>query len=113
MATVNEEIKLKFTAEELFKRIDEREKEREKKMPDERAALEQMFEAYQRMKDLGWKEAIYCPKDGTYFDAIEAGSTGIFKCRYHGEWPNGSWFAEDGGDLWPARPILFRREVNK
>lgn len=77
-------------------------------MPTEKDAIEAMWSAYQRLKELGWNEAIYCPKDGTPFDAIEPGSTGIFRTHYSGEWPKGSWWAEDAGDLWPARPCLYR-----
>ena len=70
-------------------------------------ALLNLFEAYQDLKRLGWNDAIYCPKDGTWFDAIEAGSTGIHNCQYQGQWPNGGWWVADG-DVWPSRPILFR-----
>lgn len=77
-------------------------------MPDERSAINAMFEAWQRLKELGWREAIYCPKDGTTFDAIEAGSSGIQECYYEGKWPNWHWWALDEGDLWPSRPILYR-----
>lgn len=77
-------------------------------MPDEQAALQVMFSAWERLKELGWREAMYCPKDGTAFDAIEAGSTGIHTCFYEGEWPDGHWWIAEAGDLWPARPILFR-----
>lgn len=77
-------------------------------MPDAKAALRQMMDAYLRLKELGWREAIYCPKDGTVFEAIEPGSTGIFRTHYAGDWPTGGWWAEDGGDLWPASPCLFR-----
>lgn len=78
------------------------------RMPDDKAALDQMQDAYTRLKKLGWRDAIYCPKDGTEFDVIEAGSTGIFPCHYEGDWPNGCWWVSDGGDLWPSRPILYR-----
>lgn len=77
-------------------------------MPDENAALRVMFNAYQRLRELGWGEAIYCPKDGTYFDAIEAGSMGVHACTYWGEWPKGGWWVADDNDLWPSHPILFR-----
>ncbi len=73
----------------------------------EASALVAMFNAYQALKRLGWGDIIYCPKDGTHFDAIEAGSTGIHDANYEGEWPNGHWWAYDG-DMWPSRPILFR-----
>jgi hypothetical protein len=81
---------------------------RARRMPDERAAIDAMFEAWLRLKELGWKEAQYCPKDGSRFDVIEPGSTGIHRCRYEGEWPKGSWWIEGDGDLWPSRPVLFR-----
>ena len=76
-------------------------------MPDEAAALKQLDDAHTRLKELGWSEAIYCPKDGSMFSAIEAGSTGIHTCRYEGKWPDGRWWVYDG-DVWPARPILWR-----
>lgn len=82
---------------------------RAERMPDELAALAAMFEAYQRLKELGWNDASYCPKDGSTFKVIEAGSTGIFDCHYSGEWPDGHWWTHDGGDLWPSRPMLFKR----
>lgn len=77
-------------------------------MPDDHAALLALGHAHQRLEDLGWRDAIYCPKDGTVFEVIEAGSTGIHDCRYEGEWPKGSWWVLAEGDLWPSRPILFR-----
>ena len=77
-------------------------------MPTEQSAIDMMFEAFDRLRqDFGWREAIYCPKDGSSFEVLEAGSTGIFPCHYEGEWPTGSWCIEqDGGS--PSRPVLFR-----
>lgn len=77
-------------------------------MPDEKAAISMLFDAFQRLKELGWAEASYCPKDGSTFDAIEVGSTGIHRTHYSGVWPNGCWWIEAHGDLWPCRPILYR-----
>lgn len=87
------------------------EEDRAKIMPTEDAALRVMFAAYQRLKELGFKEAIYCPKDGGTFDAIEAGSTGIGTCSYDGEWPTGRWWMHEAGDMWPSRPILWRKKA--
>lgn len=81
--------------------------DREQRMPDEQAAIRAMFDAWQRLKELGWREAIYCPKDGTHFQSIEPGSTGIHDCSYEGEWPKGSWWVYDG-DIWPSHPCLFK-----
>ncbi len=97
----------KTEAEAIWVECERKKAEREKKMPDENAALKQMFEAYTRLKELGWKEAIYCPKDGSMFSSIEAGSTGIHRTSYDGKWPTGRWWSYDG-DMWPARPILWR-----
>lgn len=81
---------------------------RKEQMPDERAAICALFDAYQRLKELGWADARYCPKDGREFDAIEIGSTGIHRCHYSGVWAEGSfWVASDGG-LWPSNPVLYR-----
>ena len=72
------------------------------------AALLSLFEAYRRLKDMGWRDITYCPKDGTVFESISAGSTGIHRCYYTGEWPKGCWWVMEAGDIWPARPILWR-----
>lgn len=66
-----------------------------------------MHDAYTRLTELGWWDASYCPKDGSHFQAIEAGSTGIHDCAYWGAWPTGGWNIFDG-DVWPSRPILFK-----
>ena len=95
-------------ADAIWKQACAERERRAETMPDERAAINAMWEAWQRLKELGWKEAIYCPKDGTVFDAIEPVSTGIQSCYYDGEWPDGHWWAMDTNDLWPSRPILFR-----
>lgn len=78
------------------------------RMPDEKSALQAMMDAYTRLRDMGWDDATYCPKDGSHFQAIEVGSTGIHDCNYTGEWPKGHWWVYDG-DVWPSRPILFKR----
>lgn len=96
----------------MLAEIEAAETERAKIMPDEEAALKVMFAAYQRLQELGFRPAIYCPKDGTLFDAIEAGCTAIGTCHYDGEWPKGRWWMHSGGDLWPSRPILWRAKVD-
>lgn len=95
-------------ADSLLARIDAAQKRRETAMPDEQSAIRHMWDGWYRLKDFGWNDATYCPKDGSEFDAIEAGSTGIHKCSYQGEWPKGHWWIHADGDLWPSLPILFR-----
>lgn len=94
----------------LLAEIEEADEKRKESMPDQESALTQMLQAYLRLKELGWRDAVYCPKDGTMFEVIEAGSTGIHECNYQGEWPNGSWWVYADGDACSSRPILFRRK---
>lgn len=77
-------------------------------MPTEHDVLRALMQCYGRLQDLGWRDIIHCPKDGTVFDSISFGSTGIHDCHYDGEWPTGSWWVHEAGDLWPARPIVYR-----
>lgn len=75
---------------------------------NEEPILVEMFLQYRKLKDLGWNDIIYCPKDGTTFLSISAGSTGVHRCHYDGEWPRGFWWIQDAGDIWPAHPILWK-----
>lgn len=95
-------------ARAMWKDVEATRKARAAKLPDEKAALDAMCEAYHRLHELGWRDATYCPKDGSGFAVIEAGSTGIHHCTYSGEWPNGTWLVHGDDDLWPSKPILFR-----
>lgn len=94
--------------ERIWAKADEAKIKRAADMPTEQNALDIMFQAWLRLKELGWNDAIYCPKDGSVFDAIECGSSGIHPCHYEGEWPKGTWWVHEAGDLWPSRPTLYR-----
>lgn len=74
----------------------------------EEKLLMQMLDATEGLKACGWRDIEYCPKDGSRFLAITPGSTGVFPHYYQGEWPDGSWWCEAHGDLWPSRPILWK-----
>jgi hypothetical protein len=63
----------------LLNLIDARDKWRQEVMPDEREAIMMMFEAWQRLKELGWRDAEYAPADGRPLELLEIGSTGIHK----------------------------------
>lgn len=103
---------LENEAKEIMARIEADDARRREIMPDEQAAIRMFFESWLRLKELGWREAVYCPKDGTWFDAIEPGSTGVHNCHYSGEWPKGRWLIAEHGDLYPSRPALFRERPN-
>lgn len=95
-------------ADEIVRLCDEADVKRKNDMPTERDAINAMQQAYIRLRDFGWREAIYCPKDGRTFKVIENGSTGIHDCHYEGKWPKGTWWVHSEGDLWPSRPCLFK-----
>lgn len=110
-ATQEDGTRIKLSKDEcrqMLVEIEAEDKRRKLNIPDEATALRVMMDAFTRLRDMGWREAIYCPKDGSVFEVIEVGSTGIFKCHYEGEWPKGSWWIHDCGDLWPSRPTLWR-----
>jgi len=86
----------------LWQSAKESERLRAERMPDEQAAIRGLFEAWLRLKELGWKEPQYCPKDGSSFKVIELGSTGIFDCYYQGEWPDGLYMVSDERDIYPT-----------
>ncbi len=92
-------------ADQLWAHVEREEARRLALIPDEQAALRLLMDAYIRLKEFGWNDAIYCPKDGRVFDAIEVGSTGIHPCVYIGEWPDGGWWIDDC----PSRPVLYRQ----
>lgn len=93
---------------DIMRAADEEKARRASDMPDEEAAIRAMHRAYQRLRDLGWAEISYSPKDGTVFEALEAGCVVPGRCHYMGEWPNGGWLMHSDNDLWPSRPILWR-----
>jgi hypothetical protein len=95
-------------ANEIIARADAEDARRKALIPDEAAAIRLFFDAHLRLKELGWREAIYCPKDGTEFLVIEPGSTGQHRCIYMGEWPKGSWWIQDDEGGSPSRPALFK-----
>lgn len=98
-------------AEAILEAARKEESARAERMPDEQSAISAMFQAWLRLKELGWREAMYCPKDGSTFHAIEAGSTGIHECSYDGKWPDGHYLIYADGDIWPSHPILFKASL--
>ena len=70
--------------------------------------MKEIMRLTNEMREEGWREIAYCPKGGTLFWAWEPFSSLPYKCSYRGEWPTGSWLAYTDGDIWPARPSLFK-----
>jgi hypothetical protein len=80
---------------------------RAQRMPDEAAALRQMFDAWTRLKELGFKEARHAPR-GHVVQVIEVGSTGLHEGYLDEKTKSALFWLLDNGDLWPSRPILYR-----
>lgn len=79
--------------------------ERAVRLPDEAACLRALMDGFSRLKELGWRDAVYAPTDGTPLVLIEAGSTGIHQGYRDDE---RRFWIEGDSDIWPSRPILFR-----
>lgn len=101
----------KSEADALWAHVEAEKARRAALMPDEEAARKLFFDAWLRLKDFGWNDACYCPKDGRLFDVIEAGSQGIHVCNYEGDWPKGSYWIHSDGDMSPSRPVLYRERI--
>lgn len=87
--------------------IEAEKRQRAEAMPTEDDAIKAMFSAWERLKELGWREAMYAPQDGRMLQFIEAGSTGI----HHGHKDGKFTWLHEASDLWPSNPILFRDAV--
>lgn len=96
--------------EAMWERAKTEETKRATDMPDDKSAIRALWSAQQRLKELGWREGCYSPRDGTHFQVTEIGSTGIFDCDCHGIWPNCTWTTYDEHDAFPSSkpPLLFR-----
>lgn len=97
-------------AASLWEAAERAQKDRAERMPDEQAAIRAMHDAYNRLKELGWKQGVHIPRDGTKVRVIELGSTGIFDCTCTGEWPHCTWTTYDETDAYPSsqHPALFK-----
>lgn len=92
-------------AEDLWARAQAAQRTRAADMPTEQDALNRLFECWLRLKELGWREAVYMPKDHSIHPLIECGSTGIHN-GYHDE--TGRYWIVSDNDSWPSSPILYR-----
>ena len=82
-------------ANQIMVNVDAADDRRRKEIPDVFSALSKMLDIMQRMQEFGWRDAIYCPKDGSHFALIHYQSSGIFFGCYIGEWPTGDIHYQD------------------
>lgn len=72
---------------------------------EEQKVINEMFTAYDKLRQMGWQDGVYAPKDGKLFWSIEAGSTGVFKTQY---FDGVGFFSTDEEDSYPTNPILWK-----
>lgn len=111
--TLSDGSRVALTADEakaLWEAVEASQEKAKADFPNEQSALREISRAMQRLRDFGWRDAIYSPKDGSEFEVIEAGSTGVFRCYYDGKWPDGTWMTSDDRDIYPSSkpPLMFR-----
>lgn len=94
-------------ADALWEQAEAAKKHRADTMPTEKEAVSAMWSAYQRLRELGWREACYAPTD-TPVRLVEPGSSGIHDGVANGEWPRKSFWVFEAGDQWPSHPCLFK-----
>lgn len=98
--------------ESIMASVEAMRKHRAEQMPTEQDAIRTMFSAWQRLKELGWKDGRHMPATGERFAGIQCGSTGIHAMtaeRNEAPFGRTTWTAYDG-DIWPSSvpPVLFR-----
>ena len=96
-------------AKALLAACDAEKAKRAADMPTEQDAVRAMWAAYQRLRELGWRETCYGPTNETV-RLIEAGSSGIHEGSRWEPWPEKTWWID--GD-YPSMPILFKPLKNK
>lgn len=96
---------------ELFRLLAEAQVERQERtdgLPDEASAIAVMWQARERLKELGWADFVSAPRDGSLFHVIEPGSTGIHVCSYLRDAAGGEFWIHADNDLWPTDPVLWK-----
>lgn len=83
-------------------------KEKAERLSWSTPAMEQIAKFTQQLFEDGWRDAAYCPKDGSVFLAWVPTMSMPYRCKYEGQWPNGQWWAMLHGDMWPDRPMLWK-----
>lgn len=105
-------------ANAFWQQAEESRARQEKEMPDTASAVGRLMDAWDRLRQLGWANGVYCPKDGSEFAVIEYGSTGIFYGSYFGDWPKGHVMVCDCSSdpsslLWKALDKITDQEREK
>lgn len=99
-------------ADAIMAAVDAAKAKRAADMPTEEDAVRVMWDAWYRLKELGWRETCYAPTNERV-RLIEPGSSGIHIGSRHEPWPSKTWWIESHGDLWPSNCCLFKPLVKE
>jgi hypothetical protein len=97
-------------ADALRAHVEEQKERRAADMPTEQDAVNALWRAWYRLKELGWQESTYAhdlKREGVESLLVEMGSSGIHRGHYHAV--NGKdvwWIGPDGS---PSHPCLVRK----
>lgn len=96
-------------ADAIIKSANDAEHKRAQDMPTEQDAVNALWNAHQRLKELGWKDPTYAhelKRSGITSRLIELGSTGIHEGYYNKVNDHDVWWI--GSDGWPSHPCLVK-----
>lgn len=89
---------------EILREADAQQQARAEQFPDEQSVIRMMVQCRLRLEELGWRSALYAPRDGSHFLAITPGYAGPSECT----WLGSGFFVADGNDWWPTTPSHFK-----
>lgn len=84
-------------AKAMWEECERKDAERAKTYPDSLSCLRAMSSAEERLKQLGWRNGRYCPRDGSTFATCQVGSTGMWE---------GFWSPDSGSEVFPQGYII-------
>lgn len=105
-------------ADAIMARVDAAKAAREAKFPTTEDAVRGLWDAWYRLKELGWRDTQYAPADDRPKQTISIGSTGIHQARCqsrteagreHEKW----WWHDDGHDTWPHKPLFYMPDAQE
>ncbi len=99
----------KSEADAMLAACDESDRRRSEAMPTEQDAVNALWEAYQRLRELGWQETAYAHSlkaEGVESQLIELGSSGIHVGYYHKTNDQDVWWI--GPEGCPSHPCLVK-----
>lgn len=98
-------------ADRIMAAVEASKARRAEAMPTAEDAARAMWDAWYRLKELGWQDPCYAPADGRLKRTVSVGSSGIHLayCEARDGSDDKWWWHPDpdGGDLWPHKPMLY------